>query len=228
MALAAHLLDQDGDLHFTTARHGEDLRVTGLCDAQGDIGARLLHEAVPDVAGGDEFAVLSGERAVVDREFHLNGRRVNRDVGQRRACFAVANRLADEHVLEAGQAHNVAGVRLLHLDALHALEVVDGGDLALGDAAVAVAADGGVADLHLALDDFAERDTAEVIGVIQVGHKHLEAVASLRARGRDMLHDGVEERLHGAGDVLQLGLGVTGLGGTIYEREVELLVRRVE
>ena len=119
-------------------------------------------------------------------------------------------------------------MRLLHLDAFHALEVEDHRDLALGNPTVAVAADGGFTDLHLALNDLAEGDTAEVIGVIEVGHEHLKAVAGLGARGRDVLHDGIEERLHRAAGVLQFGLGVTALGRAVDEREVELLVGRVE
>ena len=99
--------------------------------------------------GGDEFAVLAGQRAVVDGEFHLDGRRINGDVGQ---GGARRNRegFADEHFLEAGDAHDVAGVGLLDLDAFHAFKMVDHGDLALGNAAMAVAADRRVAHLDLA------------------------------------------------------------------------------
>ncbi len=107
-----------------------------------DVRADFLHEPVPDVARGDEFAVLSGERAVVDGEFHLDRRRINRDVRQRRARLGIADRFADEHVLKTGEADDVARVRFLNLDALHAFEMVDRGDLALGDFAVAVTADG--------------------------------------------------------------------------------------
>ena len=91
---------------------------------------------------------------------------------------------------------------------------IDGGDLALGDLAIAMTADGGIADLDLAFVNFAEGDTAEVIAVIEVRDEHLEAVAGLGARRRDVLHDGVEERLHRAADVLEFDLGVTVLGAS--------------
>ena len=58
VAFAAHLLDEDGNLHFAASAHGEDFRVAGLRDAQGDVRADFLHEAIPDVPRGDEFAVL--------------------------------------------------------------------------------------------------------------------------------------------------------------------------
>ena len=100
VAFAAHLLDENGDLHFAASADGEHLRVARLRDAQRDVRADFLHQPVPDVARGDELAVLAGERAVVDGEFHLDGRRINRDVRQRRARLGIANRFADEHVLE--------------------------------------------------------------------------------------------------------------------------------
>ena len=48
-----------------------------------DVGADFLLQPLPDVPRGDELAVLAGERAVVHGEFHLDRRRINRDVGQR-------------------------------------------------------------------------------------------------------------------------------------------------
>ena len=55
----------------------------GLLDAQGDVGADFLDQPFPDMPRGDEFAVLAGQRAVVDGELHLNRRRIDRHEGQR-------------------------------------------------------------------------------------------------------------------------------------------------
>ncbi len=60
----------------------------GLLDAQGDIGADLLDQALPDVPGGDQLAVLAGERAVIDGELHLNRGRIDGDERQGRALLA--------------------------------------------------------------------------------------------------------------------------------------------
>ena len=49
----------------------------------------------------------------------------------------------------------------------------------------------------------------------------------MRARRRDVLDDGVEERLHRAGDVLEFDLGITLLGAGVNDREIQLLIRRV-
>src|SRR5262249_18520976 len=147
----------------------------------------------------DELAVVAGERTVVDRELHLDRRRINRYVRQRSAQFRIANRFADEHFLEAGQPDDVAGVRFLNLDALHAFEMIDRGELALADLSIAMPADGGFAELHLAFVNFSERDTPEVIAVIEVGHEQLKTVTGPSARRRDVLDDRVEQRLHCAG-----------------------------
>ena len=228
MAFAAHLLDENRNLHFAASAHCENFRVAGLFDAQCDVRANFFHQAIPDVARGDELAILTGERAIVDGELHLNRRRINRDVRQRGAQLGVAYGFTDEHFLEAGEADDVAGMRLLNLDALHALEVIDRGDLVLRDFTVAVAADGGIADFNFAFVNFSERDTAEVIAVVQVGHEQLKTFAGLRARRRDVLDDGVEERLHRAADVFEFDLGVAFLGGGVDEREIQLLIGGVE
>src|ERR1022692_4198264 len=228
VALAAHLLDEDGDLHLTASTDGEDFRVGRLRDAQGDVGADFLHQPVPDVAGSDELAVLAGERAVIDSELHLDRRRVNRDVRQSRARLRIANGFTNEDVFKAGKANDVAGVSFLDLDALHAFEVEDGRDFVLGDFTMAMAADGGIAQLDFAFVNFSEGDTSEIIAVIQIRDQHLETIARLGAWRRDVLDDGIEERFHRAGDMFEFRLGVTELGRTVNEREIELLIGGVE
>ena len=57
--------------------------------------------------------------------------------------------------------------------------------LPLAFAPVAMQAGGGVAHLDLAAVDFAEGDAAQVIGVIEVGHQHLEFRAGVGARRRE-------------------------------------------
>ena len=177
---------------------------------------------------GDELAVLACERAVVHREFHLNRRRINRDVRQRRTHFAVGDGFTDENLLEARDAHDVARVRLVDLDALHALEVVEHGDLAFGNLASAMTTNRRITHLDLAFVNFPERDTSEVIGVIQVRDEQLKTFARFRTRRRDVFHNRVEQRLHRAADVIEFHLGVTFLGRAIDERKIQLLIRRIE
>ncbi len=153
----------------------------GWGDAQSDVGADFLGQPFPDMARRDQFAVQSGQRTVVDRELHLNGRRINRHKGQRLARDVVRDGFADEHILEPGHADHVARMGLGDFNALQSFEMKNGGDFALGLAAVAVQAGGGVAHLDLAAVNLAEGDASEVIGIIEVGDEHLEF---RRRRGR--------------------------------------------
>ncbi len=163
-----------------------------------------------------------------DGEFHLDGRRIDRDVGQRGARFGITNGFADEHVFEAGEADDVAGVGFLDFDTLHAFEMEDGRDFVLGDFAMAVTADGGITEFHFAFVNFSERNTSEVIAVIEICHEHLETIAGFRAWRRNVFRDGIEQRFHGAGDVFEFDLGVTELGRAIDERKIQLLIGRIQ
>ena len=94
-------------------------------------------------------------------------------------------------------------------DALHAFEMINRGDLADFLVAIAVDAGAGIADFDFAADNFAEGNTPEVIGVIEVGDQHLETFAGMGARRRDVLDDGVEQRLHRAAGMGEFHFGVT-------------------
>ena len=105
-----------------------------------DVRADFLDQPFPDMARGDELAVLSGERAVVDGELHLNRRRIDRHERQRRRGLRSREIVSPMNTSSKPvDADDVAGVRFLDFDPLHAFEMEDHGDLALGLAAVAVA-----------------------------------------------------------------------------------------
>ena len=84
-----------------------------------------------------------------------------------------------------------------------------------------------IAHLHFAADDFAESDTTEVIVVIEVRDEHLE-LAGVRAGRRNVFDDRVEERFHVVGRLLDVELGVTGLGAGVNDGEIELFVGGVQ
>ena len=73
VALAAHGLDQDGQMQLSAAGHLEVVRAVGLFDPQGNVRIQLAHQAVAQVAGSDIFALLSRERAVIDQKMHGDG-----------------------------------------------------------------------------------------------------------------------------------------------------------
>jgi ABC-type multidrug transport system ATPase subunit len=71
-ALAAHLLDEDGEMQLAAARDLDAVGAAEVFDAQRDVDAQLALETVLDLAQGHGAAVLAGERAVVDEEEHAH------------------------------------------------------------------------------------------------------------------------------------------------------------
>ena len=127
---------------------------------------------------------------------------------KRRAFGTVGDGLSDERAFKAGKPDDVTGVRLGNFDALHALEMINGCDLADFLVAIAVDASAGIADLDLAANDFAQRYATDVFGVIQVRDEHLETFAGMRAGRGNVFNDRIEKRLHGSagvGPALDLG-----------------------
>ena len=143
---------------------------------------------------------------------------------QRRAVFLVGDGLADEHVLEAAQADDIALAGVLELDLFHALVAEERRDLAALAPTVAVRDDHGVVHADTPREDAPVGDPAQVVTVIQVGNKHLEVARSRAGRRRDLLDDLVEERGHVLALVGDLLDRVAGLGTGVDRREIELLV----
>ena len=204
------------------------LGALGLLDAQGDVGADFLDQSLPDMPGGDELAVNAGEWAIVNSKLHLDGRRVNRHKRQRRAVFRIRNGLTDKDVLKPGQTDDVPRVGLGDFNALEALEVEDGRDLGGALASVTVDADTSVAQIDFAAVDLAEGNATQVIRVIQVRGQQPEPLPGVCARRRDVLDNGVEQRLHRPADMFEVRLRVAVLGAGVNHREIHLLVRGME
>ena len=115
-AFAAHLLDENRDLHFAAGADFEHAGRVGIGEHDADVGAGFADEAVADVARGEELAFASGERRVVDDELHLDRGRIDVDEGNGFALLGIGERFADEDVLEAGEADDVARAGLVDFD----------------------------------------------------------------------------------------------------------------
>jgi hypothetical protein len=61
--LAAHVLDQDGEVQLAAPGDAKLVRIGPLLDAQRHIMHQLLLKAFLDLARGDKLAVLAGEWA---------------------------------------------------------------------------------------------------------------------------------------------------------------------
>ena len=109
-ALAAHLLDEDGERELATTLHLPRVGAADVDDLERDVTDELAVEAVLDHAGGELVALdLADERRGVGADRHRDGGVVDRDGRQRAHVVGVGEGLTDGDVLEAGDGDDVAG-----------------------------------------------------------------------------------------------------------------------
>ena len=228
-ALPAHGLDQDRELQFAAAGDGEGILVGRFLDLEGDVAVRLLEEPVADHPARHLVAFGAGERRIVDDEGHGDGRRIDRLRRQGDVVFERGEGVRHGALLEAGEGDDVA--RLADLDRLP-LDAAEGEDLR--DAAGLDRPAGAVEDLdrlvrhHMAGADAPGDDAAEERVRLEDGAEHAEG-AGLDLGRRHVVEHEVEQRREAA--ILRpLGRGShpAVAAGAVEDREVELLVRRVQ
>ena len=224
IALAAHGLDQDGQVQLAAAADLEGVGGIGLLDAEGDVCLDLLEESVADVAGGDILALSAREGRVVDDEIHGNGWLVDLDEGQRIGSVDVADGLADIDIGDAGNADEVAHLGFLALDALEALELIELADLDTGGSTVLMAQNSLLAGLDATALDSADADPADVLVVLDIGDEELEGCFDVALRRGDLADDGFEQRLHVGGHLVVIERGDALARGGVDDRELKLIV----
>src|SRR5690606_21415763 len=82
--------------------------------------------------------------------------------------------------------------------------------------------------LDLAAGDAADADDAEEAVVIQLGNLHLERAVRIYRGCRDVIDDGLEQRVHVVFEVLVVETGQAVQGAGVDDREVQLLVGGAE
>src|SRR6478735_8775344 len=234
VALAAHLLDEDGEGQLATALDLPRVGTLGVEDAQRHVADELLVEAVLDHAGRDLGAAdLADHRARVGADRHRDGRLVDRDERQRDRVLRVGEGLADGDVGDAGHGDDVAGAGLLGGLALEGLGHEQLGDLDALLRAVVAAPHDLLALLDRAVEDTEQGEAAEEVGGVEVRDVGLQGRLVVVGRRGDGLEDRLEEglevlALREAAVVGALGRGTAGLGRRVDDREVDLLLGGVE
>ena len=216
VALPAHGLDEDGQAHLAPARHVEGVGGVGLGDPQGHVLHGLAEQPLPDLAGGDELALLAREGGVVDGEGHLDGG--GGDLHELDGLHRVgrADGVADGDLADAAHGDDVAGGGLGHRHPAQAIKLIEGGGLGLlrrGVGLVEVAYRDLLVLLYSAPLDAADGDAAHKLVVVNGGDQHLEGGLRVRLRGGDIVEDGLKQGHQvGAGHVGGVGGGALAAG----------------
>ena len=227
-AFAAHGLDEDGHLELAAALDQEGVLVGGVFHAHGHVAQAFAVQAVADHAALHQLAFTAGQGRGVDAEAHGHGGLVHADARQGAGVLAGADGVADGHVLDAGHHHDVAGLGLVHFGQLQAFIDLDLGGAQGAGLTVFTDAGQALVGVDAAVHDAAHGQTAQVIGVVQVGHQHLEGLLGIVGRTGDLFEDGLEQ----GGQVLLLVVDVahghTGAADGVEHGEFQLLVAGVQ
>ena len=127
--LAAHLLDEDGELQLAAALHLPGVRRAGREDAQGDVADELGAEAALHEARRELVALEARERGGVDPDRHRERGLVDGDRRERARVVRVGERVADRHLGDACDRDDLARPSLLGVDAVERLGHEELGDL---------------------------------------------------------------------------------------------------
>ena len=226
-ALAAHRLDEHRQVQDAAAVDHEGIGIQARLDAEGEVLFQFLLEALLDVAGGHELAVLAEERGVVDHEQHRHRGLVDGDRGEGLRVLDVGDGVADLEPFDAHQGADVAALDLVDIGLAEALEDHDLLDPGLLHDIVALAQGDRHAGLQAAAGDTADGDPAHVRGILQRRHEHLRRALD-DGRGGDLRQDGVQEGGDVTGGLAPVGGHPALLRGTVDGLEIELVLGGAE
>ena len=189
---AAHGFDEDGELEFAAAENTERLRSVGIFDADGDVGEKFASEAVAKVARSEIGAFAAAERAGVDGEDHSESRLVDRKRLEGCGIFEGSDAFTDLNTFHPGDGGDVARRNGFGFVALEAAESVELGDFGGEEFAIELADADLVATGQSAVEDAANGEAAEKLGVIEIGDLKLKNASGIAGRRGDFIYNGFE------------------------------------
>ena len=223
-AFPAHCLDQDCQLEFAPARHGERLGLGRALDLESNIALSLFHKPVPDQPRGDFLALGSRERGIIHPEGHGQRRRVDWLRFDRLRHGRVNERVGNVRLGKAGERDNVARNANINRLALEAAESQHFRHPALLDQlAIARQHLHRLVRLHRARRDAAGQDAAEEVVRRDRRRQHAER-AFFDGRFRHMLHHHVEQRIHAVSRLVGIRRHPAILCRAVKDRKIELVI----
>ena len=224
VAFAAQRLDQDGQVQLTAAGDQEFVGAVGVPDTHADVGLQLAQEPAAQLArGAGKLGLAAGEWRRVHAERHPHRWFFNGLRRQRLGHGWIGHGVADRDVGDTGQSDDVPDLGALDRSARETCIGIDGDDLErAGLLARPTEPHDAVAWPHGAATDAADGKAALVTVVVQRGDLDLQWTARVASRRRDVIEDGIEQRLQIAGQVVRGVPGTTFAGDGVQHRKLEL------
>lgn len=214
-------------MELTAAGNLECIRCFRVFYTKSHVRFDFLVETGTDMAGSDEVTLTAGKWALIDMEYHGQGRFVDVD---RRQCFRVrriSDRFTDIDIFEAGHSDDVADLRFIDRRTFHALPVEELSDMVASDLFAI-----GDSDRHPLLrgtaGHTADSDLAEVVIRFERGDHDLQAGIRFAFRAWDILQDRIKERVKVLAFIIHVELGDAASCRCIEQREIELVIVRIE
>ena len=129
VALAAHIFDKNGKVHFSSTRYAEGVGGITILDTEGYVTKKLLVKAGTKVTRGNEFTLLSRERRIVYGKGHFHCGLANLDKLEGLYLCGGADGVTDRDILASREADDVANLCLGNGNTLESIELIDGYDL---------------------------------------------------------------------------------------------------
>ncbi len=226
--LSPHGLDQDGHLELPASFDDEAVGFFCVFHADGHVAEGLLVKALPDLARLHVFPLFSGKGGGVAGKEHGDGRLVYGDPRQGLGGLAGADGVADLHLLDPPQDDNVPRLGRFHFSQVDPVVNLELGDPKGDGLPLPVQAYHFLVASHPAVKDFAHRQPSEIVGVVQVGHQHLEGLLGVVNRRRDLFEDGLEQGSEVSSLFLRGLLGDPLAPDGVQDREIDLFFRGVQ
>ena len=220
--LAAHRLDENRQVQFTSSGDDEHIRAGCRIDPQADVGPQFSHQPFMKIAGCAVNAVLAHERGSAHAEGHAHRGFVDVDCRQSLRVLGRSDGIADGHAVDAGNRYDVSGKGFGYLNPLHPPEHEDTLDIVRAYLAVAPQQGDIIAHTQRSVGYAANRDLAQIVVVVQGCHEHLQRSVRIAGGRRDRLHNRVEERLHVRSRYARVVGSVAVASRGVQHREVKL------
>ena len=228
IALAAHVLEQDGEVQLAAAADQEAVGLAGVLDTQRHVLQQLAVESLADLAAGHELALAAGQRAIVDLEGHGQRGLVDGDRRQRVDVLRVAQSHADVDLLDAGDQDDVAGQRLLGWHAFEAVELEHLPDLGAAAALVAIHHGQRLVGADAAALDATDADLANVGRVVERADLQLQRPVLVDLGRRHVTDDRLVQGGHVGAGLGRVEHGVAVQRAGVDHREIQLLLGGAE